>query len=383
MTTAKELGLEPTLKEEEEPMCSICCGELTVKNIVNPECGHATCKECFWRWAKDKNSCPFCRTSLLKNDEEAQDIQQMRLLLEHRTRIVRQVEEAYDEEENLKQRLRMTRRRCRDLEKQRRHQNLECCHEEEKLEKLKQANGGTYQTFKYFKEQIVEMMCKDRRNREKIDEASMNLAHGDKGMCLEVLRDIKILGRAAGGPWEYGWFCKPKLDKVREMNKVRKERQKFRYSGELFSGWERGLRNLFQEREDWEDTDSDSMPELEGVSDYSGSDMDIDHTANLILTPPSRSFHRTEPPVITRGGLRITGHNHIGGARRRLDYHNVLQHFIAENSIDFDNNLRINTNMQINSARDYTDAAQQELRAAFQFLGGRNRRPSRDRVEDQ
>ena len=23
------------------------------------------------------------------------------------------------------------------------------------------ANGGTYQTFKYFKEQIVEMMCKE------------------------------------------------------------------------------------------------------------------------------------------------------------------------------------------------------------------------------
>ena len=56
--------------EEEEPICSICCGELTVKNIVNPECGHATCKDCFWRWAKDKNSCPFCRTNLLKNTEE-------------------------------------------------------------------------------------------------------------------------------------------------------------------------------------------------------------------------------------------------------------------------------------------------------------------------
>ena len=45
MTTVKELGLEPTLKEEEEPMCSICCGELTEKNIVNHECGNATCKE--------------------------------------------------------------------------------------------------------------------------------------------------------------------------------------------------------------------------------------------------------------------------------------------------------------------------------------------------
>ena len=378
MTTVKELGLEPTLKEEEEgPMCSICCGELTVKNIVNPECGHATCKECFWRWAKDKNSCPFCRTSLLKNDEEAQDIQQMRLLLEHRTRIVRQVEEAYDEEEDLKRRANRLTRKCRNLEEAWEGAKSLVKKEKEKLEELKQANGGTYQTFKYFKEQIVEMMCKDRRNREKIDEASMNLAHGDKGMCLEVLRDIKILGRAAGGPWEYGWFCKPKLDKVREMNRVRKERQKFRYSGELFSGWERGLRNLFQENE--EDSDTDSMPELE---EDSGSDMDIDHTANLILTPPSRRFRQSVPPVIrmTRGGQRIGRRENIGliphiqamnernRARRGLEFYSVIQNFIEEHSIEVNHNMGdgqiLDNNMQLNAARDYTDAVRQELIAA-------------------
>ena len=59
MTTVKELGLEPTLKEEEEePTCSICYEKLTVKNIVNPECGHATCKECFWRWAGTRSARP-------------------------------------------------------------------------------------------------------------------------------------------------------------------------------------------------------------------------------------------------------------------------------------------------------------------------------------
>jgi hypothetical protein len=78
------------------------------------------------------------------------------------------------------------------------------------------------------------------------------------------------------------------------------------------------------------------------------------------------------PPVITRGGLRIIGHNHIGRARRQLDYHNALHHFIAENSIDFDNNLRINANMQINSARDYTDAAQREIIAARATAWGLN-----------
>ena len=248
MTTVKELGLEPTLKEEEEePMCSICCGALTVKNIVNPECGHATCKECFWRWAKDKNSCPFCRTSLLKNDEEAQDIQQMRNLLEHRTRIVRQVEAAYDEEDRIKGTIRRLNIKRSEKNKILKEIKSLVNIEKKKLMKIKKANGGTYQTFKYFKEKILERTCKDRLKREKIDEASMNLAHGDKGMCMEVLRDIKILGRAAGGPWEYGWFCKPKLDKVREMNRVRKERRKFREkSGDKVQG--PSLRALFEER---------------------------------------------------------------------------------------------------------------------------------------
>ena len=241
--------VSPSVKtvEEEEPMCSICCGELTVKNIVNPECGHATCKDCFWRWAKDKNSCPFCRTNLLKNTEEAQEIQQMRNLLEHRTRIVRQVESAYDEEDRIKADVRRLKRNVSVIRSQVLKFEQLKKEEHKKLMEIKKANGGTYQTFKYFKEKILESTCKDRLKREKIDEASMNLAHGDKGMCMEVLRDIKILRRAAGGPWEYGWFCKPKLDKVREMNRVRKERRKFREkSGDKVQG--PSLRALFEER---------------------------------------------------------------------------------------------------------------------------------------
>jgi len=379
MTTVKELGLEPTLKEEEEEtLCSICCEALTVKNIVNPECGHATCKECFWRWAKDKNSCPFCRTSLLKNDEEAQDIQQMRQLLEHRTRIVRQVEEAYDEEENLKQKANRLTRRCRNAEERFCNTLSLIKGQKEILEKLKQANGGTYQTFKYFKGKIVEICVKDRHKREKIDEASMNLAHGDNGMCMEVLRDIKCLREDKHPAVWSGTHPLCSIYRVLEMNRVRKERRKFREKLKWRDDWyigDHGLRNLFQGND--EDTDSDSMPELEENSDSdSGSDMDIDHIANLILTPPSRGFRLSEPPVITRGGLRITGHNHIGRARRQLDYHTVLHNFIAENSIDFDNNLRPNTNMQLNSARDYTDAAQQEIIAA-------RAQHNRDRFEDQ
>ena len=383
MSTTHELGLNTTLKKEageETPSCSICCENLTLKNIVNPECGHATCKDCFWRWAKDKNTCPFCRTSLLKNDEEAQDIQNMRELLEHRTQIIRQVEQSYEEKDEVTRVLRRKRNRLAQVIEGIDEANV-------KLKKIKKVHGGTYQTFIYFKEKIVEMTCKDRRKREKIDEASANLAHGDKGMCLEVLRDIKILGRSRPQRWKYGWFCQPMLGKVREMNKVRKERQKFRYSGELFSGWERGLRNLFQENE--EDSDTDSMPELEENSDYSGSDMDIDHTANLILTPPSRSFRQSVPPAIrmTRGGQRIGRRLHarpeieedqniqglagfyapprgigtyiLRRSEQRRDFEDVFRDILSDLH-DNNNNIQ----REENAARDYTDAVQQEIIAA-------------------
>lgn len=43
----------------------------------------------------------FAEKSLLCDDDELKDIQHMRGLLEHRTRIVRQVEEAYQENDEL------------------------------------------------------------------------------------------------------------------------------------------------------------------------------------------------------------------------------------------------------------------------------------------
>ena len=160
---SKDLSPSPKVVEEEETLCSICCGELTVKNIVNPECGHATCKECFWRWAKDKNSCPFCRTNLLKNTEEAQEIQQMRSLLEHRTRIIRQVESAYDEEDRIKADVRRLKRNMGAIRSQvLKYEQLKK-EEHQKLMKIKKANGGTYQTFKYFKEQVAVCDFKSRR----------------------------------------------------------------------------------------------------------------------------------------------------------------------------------------------------------------------------
>ena len=118
--------------------------------------------------------------------------------------------------------------------------------EHQKLMKIKKANGGTYQTFKYFKEQIVEIMCKDRRNREKIDEASMNLAHGDKGMCMEVLGDIKIIGRVIDALKSCNAI--DLLDKVREINKVRYERRELRQGSRTSFDWT-SLDRLFREEE--------------------------------------------------------------------------------------------------------------------------------------
>ena len=369
MDTVKELGLEPTLKEAEEeaPACSICCEELTVKNIVNPECGHATCKECFWRWAKDKNTCPFCRTNLLKNTQEAKDIQNMRELLEHRTQIVRQVEEAYEEKDALKARMVRIRDRLRT-------KTREVTEMAENLLEFRRAQG-TYGAYRYWGKKVEAIQERDRHKREKIDEASMNLAHGDNGMCMEVLRDIKILGHAAEcrGPWEYGWFCKPKLDKVREMNKVRKERRKFRYSGELFSGWERGLRDLFQENE--EDTDSDSMPELEGVSGDSGSDMDIDHTYGFISTHGTTLFRTGRARrrlTFDEVAMSIANSNldsrinvinpSVPASRRRNPLPPMLAAEEAYQAFERLRNVADNNGIvQPNSARDYTDAVQQAI----------------------
>ena len=250
---SKDVSPSPkVVEEEEESVCSICCGELTVKNIVNPECGHATCKDCFWRWAKDKNSCPFCRTNLLKNTEEAQEIQQMRNLLQHRTRIVRQVESAYDEEDRIKADVRRLKRNAKTIREDMVKLGKLKKEEQQKLMEIKKANGGTYQTFVYFKDKILEMTCKNRLKREKIDEASMNLAHGENGMCMEVLRDIKILGHIGGLDSTGRFAFSFKLDKVREMNRVRKERRKFRRSSPFQSMMVNeylGLDRFFREEE--------------------------------------------------------------------------------------------------------------------------------------
>lgn len=253
-------------------LCLICSEDLTMKNIVNPECGHSTCKKCFWKWTKQKNSCPFCRKSLLCDDDELNDIQHMRGLLEHRTRIVRQVEEAYQENDELHRKKRELKRGIIALndrinfKKQQGDKLAKNVRElRETRNQISRSLGGTYSTFQHFKQRVEARALINRKERERIDYASQNLAHGDKGMCMEVLKDIKCL-RLNKHNTCCGW-CETRhrcnMWRVKEMNKVRKERKKFREEisreGQNFD-----LQSLFGE-EPTQQSSWDSIPEQDQI----------------------------------------------------------------------------------------------------------------------
>ena len=230
-------------------LCLICSEELTIKNIVNPECGHSTCKDCFWKWTKQKNSCPFCRKSLLCDDDELKDIQHMRGLLEHRTRIVRQVEEAYQENDELHRKKQGLKRGIIHLNKTlntKKQQGDAIAKSIRELRatrnQISRSLGGTYSTFQHFKKRVEAREIIYRNERERIDYASQNLAHGDKGMCMEVLKDIKCL-RKKDCNWRHD---KHKLVRVLHINETRKERKKFREE-RLREGSNFDLESLFGE----------------------------------------------------------------------------------------------------------------------------------------
>ena len=247
-------------------VCLICSEELTMKNIVNPECGHSTCKDCFWKWTKQKNSCPFCRKSLLCDNDELKDIQHMRGLLEHRTRIVRQVEEAYQENDELHRKKQGLKRGIIHLNKTlntKKQQGDAIARSIRELRatrnQISRSLGGTYNTFQHFKQRVEARELINRKERERIDYASQNLAHGDKGMCMEVLKDIKCL-RKKDCNWRHD---KHKLVRVLHMNETRKERKKFRKE-RLREGSNFDLDSLFVE-EPTVEAPWDSIPEQDQI----------------------------------------------------------------------------------------------------------------------
>ena len=88
--------------------CLLCTEPLTMKNVINTNCcTMPCCKNCFFRWTKAKNTCPCCRANIFCNSEENKEIMQLKELLGHRARIVRQVEESYDELDTIREKKRL------------------------------------------------------------------------------------------------------------------------------------------------------------------------------------------------------------------------------------------------------------------------------------
>jgi len=84
--------------------CLLCTEPLTIKNVVNTNCCNLPCcKDCFFRWTKVKNTCPCCRANIFCNSDENKEIMNLKELLSHRTTIVRQVEESYDDLDRIRQ----------------------------------------------------------------------------------------------------------------------------------------------------------------------------------------------------------------------------------------------------------------------------------------
>jgi len=233
--------------------CLICSEELTIKNIVNPECGHSTCKDCFWKWTKDKNTCPFCRKSLLCNNEELQDIQHMRDLLDHRTRIVRQVEEAYTKFDNIQREYKEKKRTVLNINKKINEKNILCDKLDDSIKYLKNQRNditktlnGNYAAYQYYKDIVNHDSEKDRSYYQCIE--NTDVIECCECFCIigkaDVMKDIKILGRSVAAVVSY----LPLHQKVREINLTRKKRKKFREE-RLKEGTNFDLENLFKEQQ--------------------------------------------------------------------------------------------------------------------------------------
>ena len=59
--------------------CPTCYCDLNINNIVNAQCGHTFCKDCFWKWVNDhkKNDCPMCRADIINNNRFKQEKNKM------------------------------------------------------------------------------------------------------------------------------------------------------------------------------------------------------------------------------------------------------------------------------------------------------------------
>ena len=133
LNVLKQHKITPTVlysMADEPKQCCMCVEDLTMGNIVTTECDHQFCKDCFWRWIKTKNSCPLCRKSLLKTDEEQKEQEHMRQMLDMRGRVIRDIEEGYEERDGLRASIRQLNDRNKRLT-QAQHTMANICNEKE------------------------------------------------------------------------------------------------------------------------------------------------------------------------------------------------------------------------------------------------------------
>jgi len=201
---------------------------------------------------------------LLKNTEEAKDIQQMRDLLSHRTRIIREVEAEYETQDRLVQQTRQLMMRTEALEEMQEELDKKINDKKTKLNDIENNLGGFYATYRYYKRRVNSLTLQNRKTRERIDIAAQHLAHGSHGMSMEVLKDIKCL-REDKHPSVWA-DCRPiaQVFRVLEMNRVRKERKKFREERDSQDS-NIELQTLFEEQQE-----IPSFPEPIGLYDEFG-----------------------------------------------------------------------------------------------------------------
>ena len=220
--------------------CLLCTEPLTMKNVINTNCcTMPCCKNCFFRWTKVKNTCPCCRANIFCNSEENKEIMQLKELLSHRSRIVRQVEESYDE-------LDVIRAKKLRVDHERLKIKKSINEEKEKLEKLQDANGGKYKTIKHLEIRI----------RNGLENIRVESSNNKKQMIHHLKRSLVLFlsanRRNPGRFLRYKYFSVALKNFIRQERK-RKLRAMFRQNRDNFRLYGARFRALFNDVDDEEE----------------------------------------------------------------------------------------------------------------------------------
>ena len=246
--------------------CLLCTEPLTMKNVINTNCcTMPCCKNCFFRWTKAKNTCPCCRANIFCNSEENKEIMHLKELLSHRTRIVRQVEESYDE-------LDVLRAKKRRVEQERFNIKEEINAEKEKLEKLLNVNGGKYKTIKH-----LEIRIRNGLENIRVQTTShrAQVVHHIKQQCLFFLRANR---KNPGRFLKYRYFSVAFKNFIIQ-NQKSKERMRFRNKVNNLAVSGCSIERLFAHPDDDFDEYAD-MPSLLDINSVYNRDFMTEFIAN-------------------------------------------------------------------------------------------------------